>query len=434
MTQICWDLGPNRSIQIPAGIGLVLQELQPGLYSMHFSHATSQSPITAQVQQHCWHDPLLCAIRDVHRPQALVTPLQLSSAARKGGEGSLHHAERPYPADNKFQPPSTPLDDSISREHGNADMISTGCAPSMPEVGVPAEQSFDRAVDLTLTALAKSVAVRCQCIDQHSPHQQNVPTPVAPDTAFASAADAGGQSAHGNSTTGDRDDKHEAGLLQPAAIRSVQQQQERSHEHRHTSNLSNLASHPPSATSKDEYDQLSAQAPQQPGVPQQHLPAQPAALQHPSIVQPRLHTHSVTGKQIQPSANIPVQQRKESTMADLQPAPVLILFSGGVDSTLIAALAHQALPIDVPIDLASVCFNRGKSADRLAALDALQELAAFAPAREWRLIQVDSSLEEVDEHKQWLLGAICNTASLLWASFAANHKQTQSAAVYACFM
>ena len=83
---------------------------------------------------------------------------------------------------------------------------------------------------------------------------------------------------------------------------------------------------------------------------------------------------------------------------------MLILFSGGVDSTLIAALAHRALPPDVPIDLASVCFTGGRSADRQAALDALQELADFAPAREWRLIQVDSSLEEVDGHKDWLLG------------------------------
>ena len=88
----------------------------------------------------------------------------------------------------------------------------------------------------------------------------------------------------------------------------------------------------------------------------------------------------------------------------LQPAPVLILFSGGVDSTLIAALAHEALPGDVPIDLASVCFTGGRSVDRQAALDAVQELAQFAPAREWRLIQVDSSLEEVDRHKDWLLG------------------------------
>jgi hypothetical protein len=72
----------------------------------------------------------------------------------------------------------------------------------------------------------------------------------------------------------------------------------------------------------------------------------------------------------------------------LDPARILILFSGGVDSTLLAALAHEALPPDVPIDLSSVCFAQGASPDRAAALDALEELRRFAPTRQWRLIQV----------------------------------------------
>lgn len=80
------------------------------------------------------------------------------------------------------------------------------------------------------------------------------------------------------------------------------------------------------------------------------------------------------------------------------PARVLVPLSGGVDSTVVAVLAHACLPPGEPIDLVNVCFAAGTSPDRLTALDALQELREIAPGRPWRLIAVDSTLEEVDTH------------------------------------
>ena len=87
-------------------------------------------------------------------------------------------------------------------------------------------------------------------------------------------------------------------------------------------------------------------------------------------------------------------------------ASVMVLFSGGVDSVIVAALAHLSLPPQLPIDLCNVCFDGGKSPDRLSALAALDELSSWAPERDWRLILVNSSLQDLDDNKEHLLSLL----------------------------
>jgi len=81
----------------------------------------------------------------------------------------------------------------------------------------------------------------------------------------------------------------------------------------------------------------------------------------------------------------------------------MLLFSGGVDSTLLAALLHKSLPGNEPIELCSICFAGGDSPDRLGALDAYMELKSVYPNRDWKLIAIDSTYDELKEAKDHLL-------------------------------
>lgn len=87
-----------------------------------------------------------------------------------------------------------------------------------------------------------------------------------------------------------------------------------------------------------------------------------------------------------------------------QAASVAVLFSGGVDSAVLAALCHAELPIDEPIDLINVSFAGERAPDRAAAMATLLELQSIAPReRQWRLVLVDVDESDVSAWQAHIL-------------------------------
>ncbi|KAI9454864.1 asparagine synthase-domain-containing protein [Lactarius psammicola] len=128
--------------------------------------------------------------------------------------------------------------------------------------------------------------------------------------------------------------------------------------------------------------------------------------------------------------------------ARLAPARVAVLFSGGIDSTICAFLAHKHIPMDEPIDLLNIAFenprkirvqvdgnvggikkkNQGAMAlkntvsideqltgqycpgylvpDRVSGLSELEELRRLCPGRQWNFVEVDVPYTEYQDAQE----------------------------------
>jgi asparagine synthetase B (glutamine-hydrolysing) len=92
-----------------------------------------------------------------------------------------------------------------------------------------------------------------------------------------------------------------------------------------------------------------------------------------------------------------------------------ILFSGGLDCTVLARLAHEVIPLDEPIDLLNVAFENprvhksancelgnspyGLCPDRITGLSSFEELKKNWPDREWRLVEINIPYSETLTHR-----------------------------------
>ncbi|XP_078436078.1 asparagine synthase family protein [Wolffia australiana] len=88
------------------------------------------------------------------------------------------------------------------------------------------------------------------------------------------------------------------------------------------------------------------------------------------------------------------------------PPPLAILFSGGLDSMILASLAHQCLDQQCEIDLLNVSFDGHIAPDRISAREGLKELQKISPSRRWRLVEIDGDLSNFSSETKHVMSLI----------------------------
>ena len=91
-----------------------------------------------------------------------------------------------------------------------------------------------------------------------------------------------------------------------------------------------------------------------------------------------------------------------------------VLFSGGLDSTLLAFLAAKIVPEEETIDLFNVSFNQDQSHDRKICLQSFQELSEIFGTKKFNLILIDKNYSElVKEKDRYIYQRIYPQSSIL---------------------
>ncbi|GJP46321.1 hypothetical protein CLOM_g5625 [Closterium sp. NIES-68] len=153
------------------------------------------------------------------------------------------------------------------------------------------------------------------------------------------------------------------------------------------------------------------------------------------LKEPRLLKQSREGlvAPVAAAVTVPVAGVVEKRYKEVEVAPVAVLFSGGLDSMLLAALAHRHVSIHRPIELLNVSFAGAAAPDRQTALHGVRELMGACEGRRWHLVEVDSTLNEVDQVKRHLLALLCpshthmdlNIGAALWLAARGEGRMVQ---------
>ncbi|XP_052206075.1 uncharacterized protein LOC127810572 isoform X2 [Diospyros lotus] len=87
-------------------------------------------------------------------------------------------------------------------------------------------------------------------------------------------------------------------------------------------------------------------------------------------------------------------------------APVAVLFSGGLDSMILAALLDECLDPKYEIDLLNVSFDNESAPDRISARAGVKELKRISPLRRWKLVEIDADLSNLTSETKHVMSLI----------------------------
>ncbi|KAF1832987.1 hypothetical protein BDW02DRAFT_501665 [Decorospora gaudefroyi] len=142
---------------------------------------------------------------------------------------------------------------------------------------------------------------------------------------------------------------------------------------------------------------------------------------------------------LETSLRLRVQRVREATSNQVRPgakpqASVAVLFSGGLDCTILARMCHDILPPTEPMDLLNVAFENPRihsnlepgispyelCPDRITGRSSHAELIQVCPGRNWRFVEVDVPYTETQAQRTAVMALMHphNTEMDLSISFA----------------
>ncbi|XP_055842035.1 asparagine synthetase domain-containing protein CG17486 isoform X2 [Episyrphus balteatus] len=98
----------------------------------------------------------------------------------------------------------------------------------------------------------------------------------------------------------------------------------------------------------------------------------------------------------------------ETLKPECKHSKIAILFSGGIDCTILAIVANEFVDIEDSIDLINVAFEAPKAKsdinwdvpDRCSAKESFEELKKLCPSRKWNFIEVNVTRKELNDELQ----------------------------------